>query len=562
MSRFLLPCLIVGFGMTAAAQDPPLEQFTNDVDVIMKLKEPDRSIEHVADMVNEIQPGLGQMVEQYASSLGMLVANPTMTGVDQTKDWYVGVYSNEQNPPTVVFAIPATEAEEMQDALGDSVVTVVHGGYVFYTENEYEIPTVTAGKTAMDEMTDAARTVFSSGDVSLFVNVDHLTAVYEEQISLGQEQVSVGLDQMRAILAQGSGMNMDAIIDMYGSMAECIFQGLDDARSLTVAVNVGEEGVLIDEHLEFASSSTTSDFLGGMPTSEMANLEKLPAGSAFYYGVSGGVKELTKWGFEISAAMFQSNEDREKLGEILDSMEGLEFGPMVVSMSIGSVEGGLFKVAGIAEASPGDEVREAMRSATKSMQDIEFEGIGFRQEATIEEDAETYGNHTADIVTIKQEYDAAMDPTGMQQKMQQIMFGSDGMQSRMLYLDDKYLTTMGGGQDAMRDLLAQIESSTSNDLGPARKSLLEESNFLVLIDLPSLTGQVLAAVAESEEIPIPIPVDRSTIESLNIVPSYLGFSMGAEPDSLRFRTSIPITQMQGIAKLAMFFVGIAQQQQF
>src|SRR5690606_5155632 len=107
---------------TTAAEETPLSFFASDVDVVIRLREPDQTFEKLIGLANQIQPGAGDQIKaQQDAILGRMISNPTLTGVDQSRDWYAGVYTHSDSPPTVVFAIPAVKSEDFKSALGEDV---------------------------------------------------------------------------------------------------------------------------------------------------------------------------------------------------------------------------------------------------------------------------------------------------------------------------------------------------------------------------------------------------------------------------------------------------------
>lgn len=561
MSRLcLLAMLLVASTSAAWAQDSagPLQHFSKDVDVLIRMKSPDRTLEKVTALVNAVQPGAGAMFSQQAENLGVLIANPKMTGVDNTKDWYVGVYSNQVEQPIVVFGIPATDVEDMQDVLGDKIITEVHDNYVFYTEKQFEIPQATADSNATSELTEQSLATFSEGDLSLFINADHLAGVYADQIDVMQDQVLDGLNNLRALMPRDQGINVDAIIDMYGTVAEGVFQGVEDGTSCTVAISVSESGVDIKEYLDFKPSTPTANYFSGLEPSDLSMISKLPADGQVYYAAHGGLKKLAEWGLSMTGSMVTDEDTKAEFDKVTAEFSNLDLGGMAGSMSISTtLDNGIINASAIAQATPIDNLRKIMRKMNTVLSDIDLNGV--KQTSKVDEDAETYGDYKADVITITQEVNEALDPTGMQKKMRAAMFGEEGMTTRTLYMEDQYLTSMGGGKPAMETLLKSVESDSGNStLEEYRKPLLEKANLLFLIDIPGAVGRGVMAATQVAD--LDLPVDASMIENLNLQTSYIGYAMGSEPNALRMQTHIPITQIQGIAKLGAMFAALRMQQ--
>lgn len=552
----LLLGLSLLFGSTSSAQDSALELFSSDVDVVVRLAEPDQTIENIVALVNGAQPGFGEIARgAITPNLGQAISNPSMTGVDQSRDWYVGAYSNGKSEPLVVFAIPAVDADDFVAALGDGFKSSVHGKYVLYTDKG-ELPEVPASSKSMAKsMSESAQETLELGAVSIHVNSKHLVGVYGDELDTAYDQALEGLNQLRFAMPQDAGVNLGPIIEMYGAMAEKLFQGVKDSRSLTVAVSLGAEGVRIEEYIEFGNGSKSSRKLAELPTSDMADFARLPEGAFTYYGMSGGMADMIKWSMDLTAGMAENEETREKLDKAFVTLDEVTFGSMVGTMTISDAENGMIQATSIARIDPVDKFKDYMRSSIQLMNGIELPGL--TQTSTIDEEAETYGDHKADIVTVKQEYDDNFPQAEMQKKFQEMMFGSAGIQSRVIYMDDLYLTVMGGGPAATKKAVEGLESSSNDGINEPRKVLMDKVNFIVLIDLPSGVAAGLKVASQLDE--FPIPLDSQMIDNLNLAPSYIGFGIAAEENALRCRTDVPIKQIQGIAKLAMLFAGMRNQ---
>ena len=70
------------------------------------------------------------------STSAALISNPSLQGVDQTKDWYIAVQTKGGGEPAVVFGIPVTNADMAKQGLGEGFKSKAHGSWLFYSEDE------------------------------------------------------------------------------------------------------------------------------------------------------------------------------------------------------------------------------------------------------------------------------------------------------------------------------------------------------------------------------------------------------------------------------------------
>ncbi|SFI63592.1 hypothetical protein [Planctomicrobium piriforme] len=546
-----LACLA---GTVATAQDSPLQYFTQDVDVIIRLREPDQTAEKLIKVADKIQPGIGEGIKaQQTQGLGQLISNPELTGVDQSRDWYVGVYAEGTEEPVVVFAIPAVKAEDMVSALGDDITSEVHQTWVLYTEAD-AIPQAKESATAITLLGKDAQARLADGDLTVYVNAKHLVDVYSEQIELAQDKVLDALNNLRFMPEQG-GVNLESIVGLYGTMAESFFRGVEDAQAVSVNVSLSDAEIAVDKFVEFAPDSKSAEFLTQNQQSDMALLSKLPSNWPMYYAFSGSTSELTRFGIKTSLSMFKEGDEQKQLEEeMTKQLDGITYGPLVSAIDVVESSSGALRGASIFTASPVDKVREFARMSVEKLGTIETEQ--FVQTSTLQKDAETFGPYKADLTIIKQDYKEDGDPTGIAEKMQHVMFGTEGMQNRMLYLNDQYINTIGGGPQLMKDIVAGLDSKKANSAEKPRSGLMKQANIIALIDLPGFTGRALKAASHVEG--FRVPINAQMIDNLGLRTSYMGFAMGSEGNTLKVQTRVPIDQITGLTKLGVLIAGAMQ----
>lgn len=546
--------LLLACEASAPAQDSPLQFYSSDAAVILRLKSPDRATEAVATLVNQIQPGLGPQVQQQMSGmLGQAISNPAKIGVDDTRDWMVGVYLSQEEEPIVVFAIPAIDADDMVAALGDEMTTSVEGKWVLYTDSE-SIPRTIGDAHVGTLFSPRTKTAFDGGQLSLFVNVGRLAEIYQLQLEQTQEQVYEGLNALR-FAAPDVGFDLGLIIGFYSALAEGVFQGISDSTAFVASMTIDRQGLGIEKLVEFRGGSESATALSRLPNSKMELMSQLPENAVVYYGLSGGAKELTRWSVKLSGGMLADEEDSRNIDEVLKGLDDIEFGQMVAALRIGSVETGLLRISGIGQATPGERFKQFSREGVNAIRNLEFPGV--KQETILEVDVETFDDLTGDVMTLKQEFDEDMDPLGIQEKMNRYLFGPEGMQMRYVYLDDKYLSTTGGGSQTMKELVASLKAPPKSALDGPRQNLLAEANLLLLADVPRMVADSLQAASAIED--FPFSIDEQMIRNLNLVPSYLGFAVGTEENVIRVKTHLPVDQLTGFAKLGILFAALQGQ---
>lgn len=546
--------LLVSSG--ADAQTKPLDLFAKDADVIIRLKSPDATIEKLAELAEAIQPGTGSMIRDNAIFLGQGISNPALAGVDQSRDWYIVAFSQADAPPQVVFAIPAIDTDDMVAALGDEMTTAVHDSWVLYTDEE-ELPAApVSGEELSTLLSDSARKTIDSGELSVVLNVAHLNKTYGEQLEAFEGQILDVLNNLRFAVPQNQGVNVGAIFEVYGDLLEMLFRSVRDTRMVSVVVQLDDTGVSIEKLVEFeADSETGMAFKAGAPT-ELPLARKLPRNAPIYFALGRGLEELTAWGWKMSTIMLPEGDALELLEEQIAEMRNVKMSSQQMAFTLGNFENGLFRTAAIVEVEPAEKMRELTQKTLESMSEIEFEG--FRQTTEFEPAAESYGEYSADIVRIRQEFTEG-PAQEMQQRMQEMMFGPEGMESRLLFMEGKYVQTMGGGRDAMQEALQQLESTSDNGIEVGLKPLLDNPDAFMLVDIPSLIAQGARIAAQIPE--IPVPLEEQMIDNLNLQRSFTGFAWRVEESASRVQLHIATEQIRGFAKIGVLGAALFQQSQ-
>jgi len=544
----IVALLTLGVVSNAQAQETPLEHFRKDVDVVIRLAEVDRSFGALLDLAEAIQPNSGLALLGQLENIGQLIGNPDLTGVDRTKDWYVGVYCRKSNAPVVVFAIPAKDTEDMLDVMKDRMKTRVHGDYVFYSEQE--IPVAAAGNTVVERLSKRIVELADPSHLAIYVNIEHLRSVYADQIEFGRDSMDDFLNQVRQNLPQQQGVNVESVIKMYRTLADVAFQGVDDGTSLTVTLSFDKSGLTIDKYITFEDGSESDKFFTKREPSPLNEIDQLPEGAQVYFGAS-NVTEMMKYGYDITAELLEDEDAKSRLKAALSGIEEIEISSSATSFRIHNQTAEAIQSFGIVTGEPMTKLKEFTR--TMSTEVFNSETSTMKQTAVLNKNAESYADEKADVFVVKHEFPEPLPEEN--KRVHDAIFG-DGMTSRTIYRDDHYLTSMGGGREAVERLLKSVDGGKSNGLAKWREPFPEEANFLGLADLPSLATGVTQVIAQLADVSA-----LQAIDNLDLGVSYSGLSVTVEPEGVLLRTHLPMEQIQGVYHVASFFEMLQRIQQ-
>jgi hypothetical protein len=557
-----LAVIVTLFAAAPASADGPLDLIPSDAAIVVRLKSPEATIAKVGNFANQIQPGIGFLIQGQAPALGVAISNPTLGGVDLKNDWYVAAFPKKDGEPDVVFVVPATDSDAMQEAVGPGFTYAVKGDWVAYSMNPAATKKAQAcidGDAKSLNLGRRAGGLFNENDISIFVNIASLTGTYADELEKAEEELARGLENFDESQAP-PGVNAKGLRDMIQAFGKTALQAVRDADAFAAGVTFGEEALTIDELLLVKAGSDSSKFLAANPGSEFALLGKVPQGELGYVALDMDMSGLIKWGLGLAVSIMDENKDASaQLERVANSLEDVEFGSAVTVFGLNPEgEDGILRTISVIEAKPASKLRSLTRELSK-LGAISSSGI--KQEITIEEDAETYGKYKADLVKVKQEFSPETDPLGISQQMMDLFYGQEGATTRVVSTDSLMIQTAGGGQATMKAALASLEgpAATSGAVVDARKLALGKSNLLAMIDLPNFLVKAAVAVGKTGMLPIPLPTEE--LAKIKIPASYLVISVGTEPNGLRAKTSLPIKMFKGFMEIQKF-VQQMQQNQF
>lgn len=549
-------CLMLAASSLQAAE-APLSVFPSDTGVIVKLSSPNKVIKNLADAVNLVQPGFGSMVQGQASNIGIGISNPTLQGVDMDKDWWMGVFTHENAEPQVVFVIPATDVGDMEDAIDESFAFTKQGNWGIYSEDEEAVARVQAvidgsGKSIEPNMTGKLLASFGAGDLSIYVNTPTLVTMYSAELSGAVAEAEDAIANMEPNPAM-SGMNMDMLKEQLPVLLNKGVQALNDNIGMVVTLNAGTKGIQLNKLAVQKPSTESAQFLAGIKSSNVDELLKaLPVNQPMYVASS---VDFTKFAVQFYELMGESQEldaeTKTALENLKSTFSSTTSKGFSVAMGLGNLEEGVLRTYGIQMVSPADVMKKVVKDSQAIM--ALFSGSNFSQEITLEENKETVNGKPVDVMHIEQDLSGG-DPQvrQMAEMMTKVMYGEDGITTRMMYMDEGILQSMGGGtagmEETYRAYQAKENLKSGSPLARDRAALPGTTAFVELFDLVTLIARGAVIAAESGQVPIPITPEQ--IEGIDVQPSYVGIAVTIEDNAIEGRLNIPIEQFQNGAKLA------------
>lgn len=576
-SRLLFRCggtAVAALGIMLAAQlsalaAGPLDLIPADATAIVRLKSPEATIGKVGNFANAVQPGLGFMVQGQAPGLGAVISNPTLGGVDLKQDWYIAIFAVKGAEPSVVFVIPATDVKALQGGVDESFTFASKDSWAAYSQDEAVMELVEEclsgdADAASGAIDDRSAALFGESDLAAWINIAGLTEAYRTELDGADDQLDALLEGLSAQIPAQPGLNMSAILEIYGEMGHGALQALRDSRAFSIGVSVSNTAITIDELLVVNARTKTDEYLGSQKTSKLDVLTKLPQDKHGYLALHGDFKGLMEWGMQFATKVIDGDEESKKdIEAMVAEMKEVDFGEMGYGFHLddGDEDAGLIRGFVVSNVKPASKMREA---AQKMGSAYKMDLPGVKQEVTVKKDAESYDGLSADVITIKQTFDQEANPgAAIQNMFQELLHGKDGMVQRLVVKsDDVMIQSIGGTQDTMKEALAAYDATPGtkeSDNQKSRAGLLEEANLVGQIDLPNVAIVFARAILGTEQFPIPVPIKAEQLAGLSVPRSYIGFSAGTVPQGVQLKTRIEAKTLQGFFQIFTYFQQQMQQ---
>lgn len=553
-------CLSVSLfaGSLVAADAPDL--IPSSAAAVIRLKAPDKTIESLADFINEVQPGFGALIQGQAGMMGVGISNPTMQGVDKSRDFWGAVFLKKDEEPVVVFLIPATDVDKMKEAIDESFEFIAHEDFGIYTEDKEVADSIRKhlenprSQAIGDGASDTMIKLVTGSDAALVLNLVAIKEVYAAELSEGKEKLQEGIEKAQEEMLEIPGINLDWVPGLMKTVGDKLFTVVGDSQAYAVTLTFSESGLELQEYLEFEEGSSSADFLANNLPGSLDILKKLPSDQLFYGAFGGNISALNQWGITLLPQILDLTEEQEKKWEeVSKKAKGIKYGPTAASFTLGNTESGLIRATTASEVAPAKAIREIVKIAGEAMSELELPG-GMKQEMTFEPDFEKIDGISVDLMTTKVISDGDQFG-GFQSQINQIMYGGESIETRIAYLDGVSLSTVGGGKESMKSSLAAFKSGAagadrvvSRDLKPFG----EKNNAILIIDVPTMIVKGLKIAASSPLLP-PMPFDEESVEDLDVERSYIGFSVKTSKTGCVGKMHVPIETFKAGMTLFGFF---------
>jgi hypothetical protein len=585
-----------------AEADSPLAYIPEDALIVARAKTPLRLVATLATWIpasfhDSVMPFVSAALATFGQS------------ADPAAECWVVDFPSEANAKSWVYLVQARDVSvhagdlgKIKQSYADAVThTTIGKWHVFAgtTALGARINDCRAGKikSLAAAMDPKARELFESESVSVFINAKRLRAIYRNQLDEFKRMISASVQecsppakdarQVKPALAAGArnagpglalGLKIDDPKTFEGLVT--LWRGVDhlieDTDCVAVGLTVDDKGCELSGYVGVATNSPTDRFFARHPPSEMKPLERLPAGSLAYFGLSGELTELARWIAQAKIGMLER--PATVLRAIEQKLEPSSQGPVegyFGSFDFGRDTMGPGASSLVVQGGSTPKLREfesRLIELTNATVDAAPKGSSRAQSpalnGAVKRNAETISRQGVDLAITKLPvgWDGSSGEASIGDVIRAILkayYGaSDLVATRTANRPGVLLRTTGGGPLVMAQLLRNFESESGPVVDPAwKRARLQagpRANAILMLDLPRcafayLQVTILAVLqdpktrADIAKLEKDAPVFLRTLD-----PSYSVLAVTTEPHAARCRIHVPREQVIGLFRLYEF----------
>jgi hypothetical protein len=367
-------------------------------------------------------------------------------------------------------------------------------GYAIVTPNEDVAKSFTKKQTGLHtriSKEQAAKLLAADG--AMYWNMEAIYKQYGDQIKAGKEELKKGI----GIIEQAGDESQKKIVEVFAKAIDPVFQAIEDLRSGLLTIQFRPGGLALHIQGEMRDNTPTASLLEDSRPVAFKELDRMPAGSAFYSAMKTSTALYKGLGSMIVSNPFgQFGKDVKGVAE---AMEGLgKAGPSV------RLDGFSFPMKGL-QVYQYDEPAKAVEAHVKLFQALAHadpKELGLKEKPNLKMDAEKFGDFKLHSVEIALDYDRLAEKVNQGgeefkkayvQYMKKMMgekvttwFGTDGKSVVQVSASDwetarKILDDFSIGKNSNGDDKAFVE---------ARKGLPAQTSFMGMFDALGIFGNV------------------------------------------------------------------------
>ncbi|MEX0703072.1 MAG: hypothetical protein WD069_13335 [Planctomycetales bacterium] len=555
---FALGCLLFSASPAFAAKEA-IDAIPADAALVVRLKSPKTTLANVIRTVATFDPQLAAAIQQGQARIGGWVANPTLAGIDDGRDWWMAAFLREGAEPALAFAIPAKDPATMRLAVGAGFHFVTDGDLVFYTRDAEVAAAIEAlvrgGEGSISAtMSESSRAAFDAGDFSAYLHLARVRELFRDDLDLICDELDATLRLLEEHSASPPGVDLPSVIAAYRTLAHAALQSIEDAEGLAVGARLDAKGLDLEQYFAVTPGSPTARALAAHSVSPLKLLEQLPPDSLAYVGIhgdaAGTLRRLAAWRSAFAGA---NDAARSADASLLEELAALDVGDLWWSFKLGQLADGALEGAAIVAARPPEQARELARKLAASFPSHEAGGL--RPAIALRPDAEQNDDGTAaDVLALRLVGNPAAPSLGAAGRIADVLIGPGEKTGRLAPLPDGLVATVGMTREKSAQLVqgvrdAQAGHPQANAVFAATRSRLpEQANLIVIADVAGIAHEALRLAIDTGK--YPLPVNHELLKRLDLRRTYLGIGVAADSAGVRVVAHVPAKQLEGLQKMS------------
>ncbi len=426
------------------------------------------------------------------------------------------------------------------------------GGWTIYTRSPEAAAALggAAPDAAFSRRLDApAAALFQHGDVSVAVNIELLVRAYRQQIDAQRDQI---LEYVKNIPDEVvTGASPAGVREFYSRIVAMLHAAVLDTRFAVFSGQSSAQGVGGTVLIQVNAGSATDRLLAANPPSTLENLGLLPSGLTAYVGLALSPESMLSWTQQL--AQFEGGSSPrwpEAAAAMARKAADAQLGPMYTAFAFPGAAATGFRAMSLIEARRPELLREGYLELYRTLGEIKNEVFvqTFRAQAA----AEKYQDYPVDLLGTSMQFVGDGELVQIQNGFLKKLFG-DELQTRSVALEGILVSATGNEPAAFQRMLDGLESgqgvvAAEEAYGKTRDKLAPRANLVALLDAPRTFLDLLNTLKDVP--PLDMALRAAPINlALQPPPSYLGLSVGTEPQGVRVQAFFPPQQVRHIAQI-------------
>ena len=583
MKKILLLLTLVGLisalPLPRAGADEALDWVPTQAAAVVRLASVDRFVGGFQELVTTLGPPSSIAGPEFAKGINQLMqVAADGSAIDRATPAYLAVFPIAGQPEPIAWMVHAGDDAKLRLAvLGASELPAAESAdngfeklskdgkdWYFSRRGDWSVytrhPEVVKQMAAQPEpafatlVEERATTLMKEGDAALFVNIARLVEVYGDKLDELRDNVRRQIDNLpKEFLGGDNGLNPEATKKMYVDAAELAINAMYDARWAAGRLTFSAGGVNVAALLGITDQTNTSDILAAHPPANLENLGLLPAGASVYFGHTADSQALLDWSRDWTKLAYGADSpNTAKILAGLDSMSQAGASSTVGSFSLPSGLENSLRITKITQANDPAKLRAGVAAYEPAANQLNTPL--FDQSADVKPGAETYQDHSIDLLTLHFDFKEVADQ-GQQigQKFVEKIFGGKEVQTRITTVENFVVQASGNDPKYLHGLIDGLQSGEKvlgleEAFSQVRDELGEEANFVVLLNAPRLVVDILGMLRNIP--PLDMVLGQLPINfGAQPAESFTGFSLSTEPQALRINLFIPTSQPQGVLRI-------------